>query len=276
MANVPARGLPDSEEELVRLAAHGHEPAFARIVRLRYADLVRVCLVITGDIALARVAVAETWPVAMRELGELRDPSRLRPWLCAIGADEARPLRPSPALSAAREIRRTDADLPQGVGYGSSDPALADALSALTPDDRAVLALFVIGGLDDTELARAARTSPDLARERLHRLLARLDEVPDPTGRTTANEPGAGERRLRALAEVPVRPLDADAVAHVARAGLVVQRHHMVSVGVSLVIATLIFATVYALTAEYAVPPPLPGASPTPHLPAAIVIDRHF
>ena len=272
MANVPARGLPDSDEELLRLAARGYEPAFARIVRLHYADLVRVCLVITGDIALARVAVAETWPIALRELGGLRDPARLLPWLCAIGADEARPLRPSAVLGAGTELRGTDPDLPPGVGYGQSDPALADALAALTPGDRALLALRVIGGLDDTELGRAARTSPAMARTRVDRLLAQLDAVPDATGRVPEAGDAPGERRLRALAEVPVRPLDVDAVARVARAGLIVERHRRVSVGVSLLIATLLFATVYALTAEYAVRPSLPGESPVPHLPAAVVI----
>ena len=279
MANVPARGLPDGIDDLVRLAATGHRPAFARIVRLHHDRLVRVCLVITGDIGLARVAVAEAWAVAFRDLHGLDRPDRFRPWLLAIGADLARPLRPGSVLEVPTEPRAIDADLAPGAGYGAADPALAVALARLSPDDRALLALLVVGALDDVELGRALRLSPAAARTRLAGLLDGLATVPAaaeaPTADagTTAEEAAVTvERRLRAFTDVPVRPVDVDAVARAAHAGLVAERRQLASVAVSALIATLLFATIYALTAEYAVHPALPLASPTPRPPAAQVV----
>ncbi len=71
-------------------AAAGDPDALARIVRAHHDDMARVCFVICGDADLAQDAVQAAWPRAWRKLGTLRDPSRLRPWLVSIAANEAR------------------------------------------------------------------------------------------------------------------------------------------------------------------------------------------
>lgn len=159
----------------VALAVAGDEVAFARIIRAHHDDMTRVCFVICGDLDLADEAVQAAWPIIWRKLGSLRDPSRLRPWLVSVAANEARQL-------IRRRRRRTVVELavadPSTLGL---DPAgrvadldLANALSRLDPDDRALLALRYVAGFDSTELARATGRSPSGTRARLARLLDRL------------------------------------------------------------------------------------------------------
>src|SRR5436190_21907534 len=71
-------------------AAAGDAHALARIVGAHHDDMARICYVICGDQDMAQDAVQAAWPIAWRKLGSLRDPERLRPWLMAVAANEAR------------------------------------------------------------------------------------------------------------------------------------------------------------------------------------------
>jgi RNA polymerase sigma factor (sigma-70 family) len=167
--------IDDSLAGAVALAGAGDETAFARIIRAHHDDMTRVCFVICGDLDVADEAVQAAWPIVWRKLGDLRDASRLRPWLVSIAANEARQL-------VRRRRRRTVVELAM-IGSVSSglDPAgqigdldLANALAKLDPDDRALLALRYVAGFDSTELARATGRSASGTRARLARLLDRL------------------------------------------------------------------------------------------------------
>jgi RNA polymerase sigma factor (sigma-70 family) len=158
----------------VAMAAAGDEVAFARIVEAYHDDMTRVCFVICGDLDVADEAVQAAWPIVWRKVGGLRDPSRLRPWLVSIAANEAR-------LLIRRRRRRTVVELAVADATSDVDPAgrvadidLTNALARLDPDDRALLALRYVAGFDSTELARATGRSPSGTRARLARLLARL------------------------------------------------------------------------------------------------------
>lgn len=159
----------------VARAAAGDETAFARVIQAHHDDMTRVCFVICGDLDIADEAVQVAWPIVWRKLGSLRDPSRLRPWLVSIAANEARQL-------VRRRRRRAVVELAvAGETTPGVDPAghvadldLANAMARLHPDDRALLALRYVAGFDSTELARATGRSPSGTRARLARLLARL------------------------------------------------------------------------------------------------------
>lgn len=271
MANVPARGLPESAEDLVRLAADGHAPAFARIVRLHHADLARACLIVTGDMALARDAVAAAWPIAWSRLGRVGDPDRLAAWLAPIAVAEARRVTRGPWLDpAAPGVAALQPATSEPAETASDpDPALTAALSALTRDDRALLALRFVAGLEPDELARALGRSRRDPQVRLRTLIADLA--------TTLGEPApvagselAIERRIRAHAAVEVRPVDADRAARVARAEIANGRHHLVSVMVSAVLAVIVIGTLDVVSAGTAGNPhPITGVAPSPSARAA-------
>lgn len=156
-------------------AAAGDADALARIVGAHHDDMARICFVICGDQDLAQDAVQSAWPIAWRKLGTLRDPERLRPWLMAVAANEARQL-------LRRQRRRPVVQLEVAdVGSRHGDPAansdltdLAIALRRLSPDDRTLLALRHVAGFDATEIGRAIGMSPSGVRSRLARLLERL------------------------------------------------------------------------------------------------------
>ena len=160
----------------VRLALDGDETAFTRIVTANHRDMRQVCYVICGDLDLADEAVQAGWAVAWRKLGSLREPERLRPWLMSIAANQARDLVRSRQRHPVIELAMAeDRDASGGdPSLRAADIDLRNALARLKPDDRALLALRYVAGLDSFELARATGMSPSGMRTRLGRLLAGL------------------------------------------------------------------------------------------------------
>lgn len=159
----------------VERAAAGDEVAFARIVATYHLDLVRVAYVICGDEGLAEDAAQASWWIAWRKLGSLRDPERLKPWLVAVAANEARKLlkrqRRQPVTEITMEADPSPASDPtHGIRYVD----LTNALGHLKPEDRALVALRYAADLNSYELARATGLSPSGVRTRLSRLLDRL------------------------------------------------------------------------------------------------------
>ena len=159
----------------VRLAAEGDEVAFARLVSEHHAAMARVAYVIVGDAETTRDVVQSAWSIAWRRLHTLRDPGHVRAWLVAIAANEAR-------HAVRRERRTTIVDISEALDrHGSNDPAdlislvdLERALRKLGPDDRALIAMRFVAGLDSTEIAAQLGISASGIRSRLARLLDHL------------------------------------------------------------------------------------------------------
>lgn len=156
-------------------AAAGDADALARIVGAYHDDMARICYVICGDQDMAQDAVQAAWPIAWRKLGALRETDRLRPWLMAVAANEARQIIRRQRRHQVVEIEVAD------VGSSHGDPAahfaltdLAVALRRLSPEDRTLVALRHIAGFDATEIGRQLGMSPSGVRSRLARLLERL------------------------------------------------------------------------------------------------------
>jgi RNA polymerase sigma factor (sigma-70 family) len=159
----------------VALAVAGDEGAFARIVGTYHRDLVRVAYVITGDQQLAEDAAQAAWSIAWRKLGSLRDPERLRPWLVSVAGNEARKLVNSRHRRAVAEIRMRPLDDDGGDPSAEIDHLdLLNALHHLKPEDRSLLALRFVAGLDSTEIGALLGMSPSGVRGHLSRLVERL------------------------------------------------------------------------------------------------------
>jgi RNA polymerase sigma-70 factor, ECF subfamily len=165
------------ERSDVELAADGDEVAFGRLVAAHQADMTRVARVILGDASLAQDATQSAWVAAWRRLESVRDPARIRQWLMAIVANEARQMLRRRGRASVVEI---DSDIDAAP---TSDPSmtiqrldLSRALAHLSADDRALLALRYVAGLDAAELGVATGRSASGTRARLSRLTARLRE----------------------------------------------------------------------------------------------------
>lgn len=160
----------------VERAIAGDELAFARIVGAYHLDLVRVAYVICGDPSLAEDAAQAAWWIAWRKLPSLRDPDRLKGWLVAVAANEARKLVRREHRHGIVELRLArDPVADPGASSRDIDRVdLANALSRLSPEDRALVALRYAAELDSFELAPILGLSPSGVRNRLSRLLDRL------------------------------------------------------------------------------------------------------
>jgi len=170
--------LPDSLASLVATAAGGDQVAFARIVAAHHEDMVRVCYVITRDVEAAHDAVQEAWSIAWRGLRRLNDPSRLRQWLVAIAANEARQIMRRQRRRVVTELRAEGPRDEEGTHAWSGRMDLRNALARLSAEDRQLLALRYVAGFDSGELSRVTGLSPSGTRARLQRLLAVLrDEL---------------------------------------------------------------------------------------------------
>lgn len=166
---------PHTGDPTVRLAAAGDEAAFARLVAAHHGSMVRVAYAITGDGTAAADAAQAAWASAWRRLGSLRDPGSVRSWLVAIAANEARQ-----AVRRARRVHVVDISEHHEVAAGG-DPAdaistvdLGRVLDGLDPDDRVLLALRFVAGMDSTQIAVHLGLSPSGVRSRLSRLIERL------------------------------------------------------------------------------------------------------
>jgi RNA polymerase sigma-70 factor (ECF subfamily) len=156
-------------------AVAGDETAFARIVAAYHADMVRVAFCICGDPDLALDAVQAAWIVAWRKLRTVREPDRLRSWLAAVAANEAREQvrRRHPGRVTQIVVDPPDEKTP--------DPSediprldLVNALGRLKPEERVLIALRYGAELDSTEIGPLLGISASGARVRLFRLLGRL------------------------------------------------------------------------------------------------------
>jgi RNA polymerase sigma-70 factor (ECF subfamily) len=145
------------------------------LVDIHHASMSKVAFTVCGDSELARDATQQAWEIAWRRLPGLRDHSQVRSWLVAIAANEAR-------QAVRRRRSRPVVDLNERVDAASgADPAdrigtvdLARALAHLSADDRALIALRYVAGLDATEIASGLQLSPSGVRSRLARLLQHL------------------------------------------------------------------------------------------------------
>ena len=160
----------------VEQAAGGDAVALARIIARYHDDMARVCVVICGgDREAAADAVQSSWPVVWRKLGSLRETDRLRHWLVAIAANQARQQQRRDRRRRVLETTVVEV-LPAGSPPNRRDE-LADlslALRNLKPDDRQLLALRYVAGLDSQEIGSALGISASGVRTRLERLLTRL------------------------------------------------------------------------------------------------------
>ena len=162
-------------EATVRSAATGDQLAFSQLVAEHHASMARVAFVVCGDDETTSDSVQSAWAIAWRRIGSLRDPSKVRAWLVASAANEAR--------QAVRRRRRvTIVDLSEDlVGTDATDTDswlelvdLQRVLRGLKPDERALLAMRFAAGLESAEIAEQLRMSASGVRSRVARLLDRL------------------------------------------------------------------------------------------------------
>lgn len=144
----------------------------------------------TGDGELAADAVAEAFAQGMRRGAAVREPAAWV-WRSAFRiadgmlADKRRDQRREAAGDDLASIAATDT-LPADV------VALLDALSRLSDDDRRLVVLSLVGGLDATEIGALVGARAGTVRVRLHRARTRLRSSLATDGATCPSPTSAG------------------------------------------------------------------------------------
>ena len=146
-----------SDSELVLAAREGDQSAIGQIYD-RYADrLFGFAFSILRDREEAADAVHDVILRSSQRLDQLKDPSRLRPWLFAIARNEVMTRTRQRSKRDDREVPDMAADLPdhdQGLVRDELQTLVWEAADALQPRDRELLELSM-QGLEGEELAQA-------------------------------------------------------------------------------------------------------------------------
>ncbi len=159
----PEFGGALDDAELATAAADGDRAAFAAIYD-RYANrLYDFCAGMLRDTDAAADCVQDVFVDAVTQLGALRDPSRLRPWLYAIARNQAlariRARRREMPTDELPEFDSGEPDLATLAARSELADLIADACGGLSERDRTVFELTYRHGLDGTELATALGVS---------------------------------------------------------------------------------------------------------------------
>src|SRR5262249_53121200 len=126
MNAVPLAELPD--DLLWQRSRAGDRAAFGQIVE-RYQSLIcSLACSACGNLARSEEIGQETFLTAWQTLGELREPDKLRPWLCGI-------VRNLAANALRRERRRGGAAPTPNAGAEPPAPAADPAAQAGTPGE---------------------------------------------------------------------------------------------------------------------------------------------
>ena len=167
----------DTHLDPVLRARDGDLDAFDQLVHLHTPAVYRVAVAVVGG-TLARDLVGDTLLVAWQQLPRLRDPGRFAPWLHRIAVNRGRSM-----LRRGRSVREIpvsawhEASLVaphDGMGSAEARAVLASAFSALSYDQRAVIALHYAAGLSLREVAEALDVPVGTARSRLAAALEAL------------------------------------------------------------------------------------------------------
>lgn len=168
MIRTKAQALDDY---LVAAARTGDRKAFGLLARRWQGRLLAHGWRLTGEVELAREAAQDGWIEIVRNLGRLRDEQAFAAWAyqivsrrCARRIGQRQRGR---ALVAAVTVETG----PDTAGADSRDtvatPALARALAALPPEQRAAVALFHLEDLSIAETAIALNVPAGTVKTRL-------------------------------------------------------------------------------------------------------------
>ncbi|MEO6628078.1 MAG: RNA polymerase sigma factor [Aquihabitans sp.] len=155
----------------VRRAQRGDAPALEAVLRDLAPYLGRIC----GAIALdaGDDALQETMVAVSRNLSSLREPAALRGWARRIAVREAvRAARGGPSIPIDPNSLAPMVAVPDGAVAVE----VRAVLDSLTPDQRAVLVLRYLDGLDEAEMAEVLGVAKGTVKSRLHRAGAAFRE----------------------------------------------------------------------------------------------------
>jgi RNA polymerase sigma-70 factor (ECF subfamily) len=160
-------------EDLVRRAQRGDAVAVEALLRELSPFVGRIC----GAIALGAAddAMQETLVAVFTHIGSVHEPAAFKGWVRRIAVREA--IR---AAHGGRAVPVDPAGLQQALTLTVPDGATAvevrDVLASLSPEQRAVLTMRHLEGLNEEEMVNVLDVAAGTVKSRLHRARAAFRE----------------------------------------------------------------------------------------------------
>jgi len=168
---------PMSDAALVAAARSGSDAAFARLVD-RYQQAVRSFLrQVCGHEADADDLAQETFLAAWSSLGSLKDTKQLKSWLFGIAWRKAKGLGRSASRARARDTAWSDLQDTQSEPKTEMNIAMKQAMSQLSSDQRAAIALCLAGGWSHGDAAQVLDMPLGSVKSHVSRGRAKLVEI---------------------------------------------------------------------------------------------------
>ncbi|ACB75132.1 RNA polymerase sigma factor [Opitutus terrae] len=174
---LPASATVLPDEQLVARTQAGDRDAFRRIVE-RYQSLIcSLAYNATGNLAESEDFAQETFLAGWRQIAQLREPAKLRSWLCGIARNlinnRRRRLAAQPWPAAAgtghQELVAPDPSPSDAAIQREQEAILWQALERIPADYRQPLILFYRAHRSIEVVARDLELSEDVVRQRLSR-----------------------------------------------------------------------------------------------------------
>ena len=167
-----------TDTELLQASLTGNHRAYGQIVK-RYKSLIcAIAYGVTGDLRLSEDLAQETFVTAWRGLGEVRDTSKFRSWLCGIARNlSLLSLRKEgrDAMAHAKGLERmpeqaVTAPTPRDYAISKEEQALLwNAIEQIPEPYRVPLILYYREEQSVQRVAQSLGLSPDAVRQRLVR-----------------------------------------------------------------------------------------------------------
>ncbi|BBA99306.1 putative RNA polymerase ECF subfamily sigma factor [Actinacidiphila reveromycinica] len=172
-----------ADELLAVRAGEGDEDAFSALVQRHAAPLLQLAERLLGNRAEAEDAVQDGFVSAWRRLPEFRGEARFNTWMYRIVTNRClnvlRARRPVVPLDGAPELPAPDHQTsPERVTESrAATQALAQAMTLLSPEQRACWVLRELNGQTYEEIAELVGISPQAVRGRIFRARRGLTEA---------------------------------------------------------------------------------------------------
>lgn len=170
--------LENDDAELVSACLDGHLDSYGRIVE-RYQNLIcSLAYSATGSVSRSEDLAQETFVTAWKALASLREPEKLRPWLCgiarnligkAIRADKTEPVHAAESLEAAVESTTAEPLPAERIITKEEEAILWRAIERVPEMYREPLVLYYREHQSVEKVAEALDLTQDTVRQRLSR-----------------------------------------------------------------------------------------------------------
>jgi RNA polymerase sigma factor (sigma-70 family) len=178
MMNSMIANAENDDADLVQATLAGNRDAFGQIVA-RYQSLIcSLAYSATGSLGQSEDLAQETFVAAWKKLGELREPEKLRAWLCGIARNlinnslRKQGREPSHAAESIEKISESHSPEPQPVEHTITNEELAilwRSLEKIPEKYREPLVLFYREHQSVEAVAEQLELNPDTVHQRLSR-----------------------------------------------------------------------------------------------------------